>query len=300
MKKKWVWVVMALVIFFVGSFALILVKTSQTRKEAARLFTASDPFESASLFVQTQSIPEKWLVVRDDPEEMLRAQAIIEPYVERFLTEFENPEVRELKMLFAHNFYISHLRTPSHSVVLGASPETPSPNKLEIVLYGRHTQNDPKIKGVAFYDPEWNAIFIPAMETSEIGIYEYLAHYLTHAKYGKGSPMGSEGSIREELEALSAEYAALNEWSGGKYADRLTGIVRAKPSSSLDEFLKRLSAEDLATLNDIFPKASTMETAQRSFQFLTALVFEWGRENGKSAPNDKIEIFRMVFARTTF
>ncbi|MBI2113186.1 MAG: hypothetical protein HYT50_01230 [Candidatus Wildermuthbacteria bacterium] len=280
-----IWILLICTGFLIVVLGTILYQNSREKKRGALDAILND------------ALPAVWLIGEENLRREIELQTLFKEQIHKCFARFQNNDIEELRLAFQENFFISHFLPQGASRASSADASLPSGEELEIVLYGLHVKDSPRIIGVVFYDPEWQAVFLPAMEMSFPWFCAILLHELGHARNDKvlglpEYPFLSDGWIQEEIQMHELESAVLNDWTNGAYHETIQRIVQEKQAQSMLLLLRNLSEQDLGKVDSLFPPGSQREYLVRIAQYSMDFSLEWMRQHQET---DKVGAYRTLF-----
>ncbi len=229
---------------------------------------------------------EQWLPIggpisnADHNQLEIRVAARVERLVREAMNNYDSlPEVRQINAAFDGKFFSSAYdpQVGGTRIVIHNATVAPTPQGLEIALFGQPRPGDPITANLLSYKQDWRAVVIGGIPwTDKTWFDALLVHELYHAlahksgKPGATSPQLSKSWTDEEMEAHFLESRVLNAGTGGKYWRALQEIVDSKVSAGAKDvasFGDKLSWSDLEKVDALFKAGGQRETGSRVAQY---------------------------------
>lgn len=292
-KSKRFWIYFIPAIFVIVVLILILQSKPQAQIDNFQQHTETEEswlrnFRSITHQIISKKTDDRWLfekVTEDDIPRLVALGKYITKQIELGLEKNSSiPKVKEMKEIFAKNLYVSYFDDASGGSVQFSMETTkiPSDSDQEVVFYGKNSSTHSMIDDhPLFYDKEWRALVIGAMDWDDIWFQAVTLHELYHAKmYRDGAPSSvsppmSNLYIQEEVSAHNLEHEILNLQTGGKYNKIVKEILNSKKAGNQKELIEQITAEDLILLDGLFGVGRSRETGIRLTQFYFSLLNEW-------------------------
>lgn len=141
---------------------------------------------------------------------------------------------------------------------------------LEVVLYGAATAAQDVLPASFHYNPEWGAIFVPAVHMNDTWFCAAFTHEFFHAEtHATDISESTDERVMEEVRAHQMEREFLDAKTNGAYRSALARTLKGETGVNLTRLLTKVEM-----VNAIFPPAqSDVELSVRWGQIYFDLAF---------------------------